>query len=179
MTRTYFFPIWFTMRRFSSSLSHLLTELALNSSIILLNFSTASFEPPDLFSDSNPLYPPVRPTQTPPVGMFSAPWPMDNAGIEPLGTPGSETELDPSFVGSVQDNCVANSRNLCITAARSIVSALTLVRLTSFDITTLHPFVATTWYMAAVVLLHEHQYCVDTGDFLNKGLNAKDVQLLR
>jgi len=79
----------------------------------------------------------------------------------------------------MSEACPIDYRLKCLEAARSIVDAIVLMRATNFDITKLHPFVATSWYIAAVVLVHEHYRATEMGDSVNNGIIAKDVQVLR
>ncbi|KAG9042351.1 hypothetical protein FS837_010970 [Tulasnella sp. UAMH 9824] len=79
----------------------------------------------------------------------------------------------------VSASCMSDSRKECVDAARKIVDALALLRCTTFDIGHVHPFGATCWYIAAVVLLYEHRRWVDEGDVIQQTAISKDVQILR
>ncbi|KAG9019350.1 hypothetical protein FRB90_003756, partial [Tulasnella sp. 427] len=76
-------------------------------------------------------------------------------------------------------SCMSDSRKECVDAARKIVDALALLRCTTFDISHVHPFGATCWYIAGVVLLYEHRRWLDEGDIIQQTAIAKDIQILR
>ncbi|KAG8875690.1 hypothetical protein FRB98_007664 [Tulasnella sp. 332] len=110
--------------------------------------------------------------------------PYNNASSVPA-TPASVSPPQIQVVLPPEDRIdpptctVERTTEACVSAARSVVDALTLIRATSFDITRLHPFVSTCWYLAAVVLLHEHRRCGLIGDIMKKAMTAREVQMLR
>ncbi|KAG8945933.1 hypothetical protein FRC04_012185 [Tulasnella sp. 424] len=92
-------------------------------------------------------------------------------------TPQQPVVVDTEAI--VSASCISDSRKECVDAARKIVDALALLRCTTFDIGHVHPFGATCWYIAGVVLLYEHRRWVDEGDMIQQTAISKDVQILR
>ncbi|KAG8904421.1 hypothetical protein FRB99_001800 [Tulasnella sp. 403] len=178
-----------------------LAHMIHHATILLLNFPVASFRSPNNSSSPSPSLLPVtiQSNASTDVGTFpdfhfSGPTATATTGQATLlnvysslpKSSDSTTIISDPFIRNnattttvVEDSCVVNSRTKCLTASRSIVDALSLIRATSFDISKLHPFVTTCWYIAGVVLLYEHQRCVDSGDVVNKASTAREVQILR
>ncbi|KAG8988674.1 hypothetical protein FRB93_004009 [Tulasnella sp. JGI-2019a] len=116
------------------------------------------------------------PTRLTPYNANAISMPATPAPSSPVRQPISLTSPDAV---DPPDCSLERVTEACVAAARSVVDALTLIRATSFDITRLHPFVSTCWYLAAVVLLHEHRRCGLAGDIMKKGMTAREVQMLR
>lgn len=189
-----------TRRRSAVDMDLFLAHMVHYSATILLHFPVASFNvqsrtnshqstPPSLHTPPRSgTIPPInfdpfpQQRQTPPSAEdYHPPQPLPSL-FHPLPSgdpypPQQRVVVDTGAM--VSTSCMSDSRKECVDAARKIVDALALLRCTTFDIGHVHPFGATCWYIAAVVLLYEHRRWVDEGDVIQQTAISKDVQILR
>ncbi|KAH7104453.1 hypothetical protein BKA62DRAFT_692280 [Auriculariales sp. MPI-PUGE-AT-0066] len=67
----------------------------------------------------------------------------------------------------------------CIAGSRQIIEAYYLLATTSFDITRLHPFIVTIWYLAAVVQVHLCKSMIQLGDTVSENAVWGEINLIR
>ncbi|KAG8933180.1 hypothetical protein FRC03_002100 [Tulasnella sp. 419] len=96
----------------------------------------------------------------------------------PLG-PGSQDRQSVASHFGLAEDCTVASTSKCIKAARRILDALVLLKATNFDLTLLHPFITTCWYLATVVLLHEYKRLSDNGQEAAVTAIGQEILLLR
>lgn len=74
-------------------------------------------------------------------------------------------------------SCASVAR--CVDASRNILNAYYLITSTSFDIARLHPFIATVWYLAAVVQVHLCKRLIQLGNQSAEAAVWGEINLLR
>ncbi|KZW00677.1 hypothetical protein EXIGLDRAFT_133844 [Exidia glandulosa HHB12029] len=67
----------------------------------------------------------------------------------------------------------------CMEASRQILNAYYLLTSTSFDITRLHPFIVTVWYLAAIVQVHYCKSMIQIGDQASEAAVWGEINLMR
>lgn len=67
----------------------------------------------------------------------------------------------------------------CMEASRHILNAYYLITSTSFDISRLHPFIVTVWYLAAIVQVHYCKRMIQLDDQASEAAVWGEINLMR